>query len=103
MDYLINVLINFVFYISIPVVIRYVVLRKPIKSKWITIGILVPIFIGFSVLINIQRDEAQKKIYQELNMPYKPSPHMIGSPILYIAMALSYSIMRRGYKRDKVR
>lgn len=99
MDYVINVLVYFLFYISIPIAIRYVILRKPIKSKWIVIGILVSIFIGFSILINIQRDEAQKKIYQEFNMPYKPRPHMLGSPILYIAMALSYGILRRGHKK----
>lgn len=101
MDYVINVLINFLFYISIPVVVRYIILRRPIKSKWVAIGILVPIFLGFSVLINIQRDAGQKKIYQELNMPYKPRAHMLGSPILYIAMALSYGIMRQGHKKSE--
>ena len=100
MDYVINVLVNSLFYISIPIAIRYVIMRKPIKRKWIAIVILVPIFIGFSVIINIQRDEVQKKIYQELNMPYKPRPHMIGSPILYIAMVLSYGILRRGNKKS---
>lgn len=99
MGYVINVLVFFLFYSSIPIAIRYVILRKPIKSKWIAIGILVPIFIGFSIFINIQRDEAEKKLDQEFNMSYKPSPHMLGSPILYIAMALSYGILRRGYKK----
>lgn len=97
-NYLITILVNFIFYISIPIVIRYVILRRPIKSKWIAIGILLPIFIGFSILINIQRDEGQKKIYQELNMPYKSRLHMIDSPILYVAMALSYSILHRRNK-----
>jgi hypothetical protein len=101
MDYVINVLVYFLFYISIPIAIRYVILRRPIKRKWIVIGILVPIFIGFSILINIQRDESQKKIDQEFNMPYKPRPHMLGSPILYIAMALSYGILRRGHKKSE--
>jgi len=100
MDYVINIIVNFLFYISIPIAIRYLILRKPIKSKWIAIGILVPIFIGCSILINLQRDEAQKKIYKELNMRYKPRPHMIGSPILYLALAFSYSILRRGYKNS---
>ncbi len=102
-NYLINILVSFLFYISIPIAIRYVILRKPIKSKWIAIGILVPIFIGFSIVINIQRDEVQKKIYQELNMPYKSRPHMIGSPILYVAMALSYGILRRRNKNSEAR
>nr|MBC8420879.1 DUF2628 domain-containing protein [Desulfobacterales bacterium] len=47
----------------------------------------------------IQRDELQKKIYQELNMSYKPRAHMMGSPILYIAMAISYFILRKGRKK----
>ncbi len=100
MDYVINILVSFLFYISIPIAIRYVILRKPIKRKWIAIGILVPIFIGFSILINIQRDEAQKKISQEFNLTYKPRTHMLGSPILYIAIALSYGILRRGHKKS---
>lgn len=101
MEYVINVLIYFLFYISIPVTIRYVILRKPIESNWVVIAVLVPIFIGFSIFINIQRDEGLKKIHQELNVPYKPEPHMVGSPILYIAMALSYYILRRGHKKSK--
>jgi hypothetical protein len=56
--------INFLCYISIPITIRYLFLRKPIKNKWIAIGILVPIFIGFSILINIQRDELIENVNQ---------------------------------------
>lgn len=98
-NYLLNIVLTFIFYISIPVAIRYAILRKSIKSRWVAVGILVPIFIGFSILINIQRDEGQMKIYQELNMPYKSGPHMIGSPVLYIAMALSYGILRKRSKK----
>lgn len=101
MDYVINALVNFLLYISIPLAIRYVILRKPIKSKWVAIGILAPIFFGFSILINIQRDEAQKRISQEFNVPYKPRPHMLGAPILYMAMALSYGILRSGDKKSE--
>ncbi len=101
MHYVINVLIYFSLYISIPLAIRYVILRKPIKSKWVTIGILIPIFIGFSIIINIQRDEAQKNIYQKLNLPYKSRPHMLGSPTLDIAMILSYIILRRRNRKSE--
>jgi|GEM_PF-2089945 len=102
MHYVINVLIYFSLYVSIPIAIRFVILRKPIKSKWVTIGILVPIFIGFSIFINIQRDEAQKNIYQNLNLPYKSRPHMLGSPTLYIAMILSYIVLRRRSRKSEV-
>jgi hypothetical protein len=94
-NFLLNIVFNLIFYISIPVVIRYAILRKPIKSKWVAVGILVPIFIGFSVFINIQVNEGQKKIFQELNMPYKPGPHLMGSSLLYAAMAISYGILRK--------
>ena len=95
MDYVINALVNFLLYISIPIAIRYLIVREPIKKRWLLIAILLPIFIGFSVLINIQRDDAQKNIYQKYNIPYKPQPHILGSGILYGAMALSYAILRR--------
>lgn len=55
MEYVIDVLVNVLLYLSIPILIRYVILRKPLQKKWITIVILIPIFIGFSFLINIQR------------------------------------------------
>jgi hypothetical protein len=102
MDTLFNISVNVVMYISIPVAIRYAILRRPIKNKWIAMGILVPIFIGFAILINVQREEGQKKIYQQLGIPYKSTPHMIGSPILYGAMIASYFILRRGRKTEKV-
>jgi hypothetical protein len=43
-------LFNFIIYLSIPIVVRYLVLRKPLKSKWITISILLTIFIGFTIV-----------------------------------------------------
>jgi hypothetical protein len=91
-------LINFLCYISIPIAIRYVFLRKPIENKWIAIGILVPIFIGFSILINIQRDDLNEKVNQKYGLQHKPGTHMIGSPMLYAVMLLSYFILRRGQK-----
>jgi hypothetical protein len=97
-NYFMNFLINFLLYISIPIVIRYLILKRPIESKWIAIGILIPIFIGSSILLNIQRDELLIQSSRKINIPYKPGPHMIGSPVLYVAMALSYVILRRRNK-----
>ena len=88
-------------YISIPVAIRYAILRRPIQNKWIAMGILVPVFIGFAILINVQREEGQKRISQQLGIPYKSTPHMIGSPILYGAMVASYFILRRDRKKTE--
>jgi len=85
-------------YMTIPLAIRYVILRRPIENKWIAIGILVPIFIGFSVLINIQRDEMGRKIDQAYGMPHTPRTHMLGTPILFGAMIASYFILRRSRK-----
>src|SRR5665647_122575 len=88
-------------YMTIPLAIRYVILRRPIENKWIAIGILVPIFIGFAVLINIQRDEIGKRIDWEYGMSHTPRTHMFGSPVLFGTMILSYFILRRSRKDAK--
>lgn len=95
MGALFNAIFNFVIYISIPVAVRYVILHRPIRNKWIAMGILVPIFIGFATLIGAQREEGQKRIYQQLGVPVGSAPHMIGSPILYVAIFASYFILSR--------
>jgi len=102
MEYVLNFITNILCYISIPVVIRYVILRRPIHNKWAAIGVLVPIFIGFAILINVQRAEMQKELLEGSGIPYKSSGHMIGSPILYAAMFFSYSILRRGSKKTNI-
>lgn len=93
--YIINVVLAFLLYISGPVLIRYVLLRKPIESKWVTVGILVPFFIVFQLNNYIQKEVAQRKIYQELNIPYNARPTGSVSPILFLSMVLSYNILRR--------
>ena len=102
MEAFFNIVVNVVMYISIPVAIRYAILRRPIQNKWIAIGILAPIFVGFAILINIQREEGQRQISQQLGIPYKSRPHMIGSPILYGTIIASYFILRRGRKKTEV-
>jgi ribosomal protein L40E len=99
MEVLFNILTNFLIYISIPVGIRYAILRRPIENKWIAMAILVPIFIGFATLIGVQREEGQKRISQQLGIPYRSTPHMIGSSFLYGAIIVSYFILRRGRKQ----
>lgn len=102
MEALLNILFSVAMYMSIPVAIRYVILRRPVENKWIAFGILVPIIIGFAVLANIQREEGQKRISQQLGIPHKSTPHMFGSPILYGAMIASYFILRRGRRKTEV-
>jgi len=99
MEALFNILTNFLIYISIPVGIRYAILRRPIQRKWVAMVILVPIFIGFATLIGVQREEGQKKVSQQLGIPYRSTPHMIGSPLLYGAIVVSYFILRRSRKQ----
>jgi hypothetical protein len=67
----IKVLLYMSLYMSIPVAIRYVVLRRPIENKWVAIAILAPIFIGFSVLINVQREDFRRKSSEQFGLPYK--------------------------------
>lgn len=101
MEPLLNILTNFLLYISIPVAIRYAIFRRPIRSKWIAVVILFPIFVVFATLIGNQREEAQKRIYEQAGMPYRSTPHMIGSPILYVAMALGFIVLRRGHTKKQ--
>lgn len=98
MEKLFSVCVFIVAYMTIPVAIRYVILRRPIENKWIALGVLVPIFIGFSVLINIQSDEMGRNIDQSYGMPHTPRTHMLGTPILFGAMIASFFILRRGRK-----
>lgn len=106
---LISLLLNFLMYMSIPLLLRFVILRRPIENKWLVVAILIPLFIGFSILINVQRDEAQQAIFESAkqklgittNAPYKPTTHTFGSPLLYLAMYLSYRLLRRNEKKIK--
>lgn len=97
---MLNVLTWFLVYLSIPLAIRYLILRRPIENKWIAIGILVPILIGFSILIGIQREMGLKVLNQKFGLPSNQGPHMIGSIYLYVAMFLSYNILRRGHNNE---
>ena len=97
-DGLFSMFLNLLTYISIPVIIRYVILRRPIEKKRTAIAILIPIFIGFSILISMQR----KEIYRQYNVPYEAINHMIGSPLLYGAMVFSYYTLV-GVRRKKAK
>jgi hypothetical protein len=98
----VNVASNIVVYLSVPVAIRYLILRRPIRSRWIAIAILVPLFVGFATLIGVQREERQRQFSQQLGIPYRSTPHIIGSPILYAAMVASYFILRGGRKKPRM-
>lgn len=95
MEQTINILINFLFYVSIPLIIRYIILRRPLNNKWIAFVILIPVFIGFSMLIS----EQKKQFYQESGVNYKP--RMIGSPLLYSSMIGSYFILCGSFRRKR--
>jgi len=96
MQYMANITLNVILYLSLPLVIRFVILRRPIRKKWLAIGILATLFIGFSLMLNIQRNQGQKRLSQKYGIQYKSGPHMFGSPVLYLAMALSYFILMAG-------
>ena len=95
MEQTINFSINFLFYVSIPLIIRYIILRRPLNNKWIAFVILIPVFIGFSMLIS----EQKKQFYQESGVNYKS--RMIGSPLLYSSMIGSYFILCGSFKRKR--
>jgi hypothetical protein len=99
--YLLNALSWFLLYISIPVIVRYIILRKPLENKWAAIGIIAPLFICFIIVTNIIRVESQKKLSQELGIPHRTRPHVVVTPMLAAAMLASYSIMRKGHKKSK--
>lgn len=93
--YVIYAALNFLLYIAVPVLIRYGLLRRPIQTKAAAIAVLAPIAIGFTLLIWASKDELQRKVHQQAGIPYKRHGHMIGSPMLFLAMAASYSLLRR--------
>ena len=98
MQYLFNITIYLALYLSVPFAIRFILLRRAMNRKWVAICILIPLFIMFSLFLNVQRDHARKQLAQEYGIPYKSRPHMIGSPVLYLPTALSYIILRKGHK-----
>ena len=102
-DGVINILSWLTLYMSAPIIIRYVIMRRPIENKWIVIGMLVPIFIGCALLNNIHKEEGQKRLYQQLGIPHKSTKHIFGSPILDMAMITSYYILYRKRKETEVR
>ena len=88
----------FVFYLSVPILIRYMILRRPLKSKLVTIVVLFILFIFFSSIISIIREYGQIQLLQIFNIPYNTTHHIFGSPLLYLAIFFSYLILRKGYK-----
>ncbi|MFW5930978.1 MAG: hypothetical protein ACOCQI_04415 [Desulfosalsimonas sp.] len=89
-------LLLFFIYISIPLIIRYGHLKRPVKTRKNAIFILIPLFIAFSYHVHTQKTEAQKEILEQIGAPDRnTTPGMIGSPLLYGAMAASYFILRR--------
>ncbi|MFP3980583.1 MAG: hypothetical protein ACLFUY_04255 [Desulfobacterales bacterium] len=89
-------LLFFFIYISIPLIIRYGHLKRPVKTRKNAVFILIPLFIAFSYHIHIQKTEAQKEILEQIGAPARnTTPSMIGSPLLYGAMVASYFILRR--------
>lgn len=97
-DMIVNTLISFSAYLFFPLAIRFVFLRRPVRTRWAAILILLVIFVASAIELNRQRDKAHCELYKEIGLPYKPRPHMIGSPLLYIAIVVSYSILRKKEK-----
>lgn len=95
MEYIFNVATWFLVYISVPLSIRYIFLRKPIDNKWIAIAVLAVLFIIFGVIGNIIREQVLIDLADQTGIPYRQRTHMFGSIPLYIAMIFSYYILRK--------
>ena len=89
-----NLILNLLFYFSIPLVVRLLVLRRPFKKRWTAILLLFVLFlvIGGSVT------ELKEIEIVELKGSYGISPQMytgrFGSPLLIGALFVSYYILR---------
>ena len=89
-----NLILNGLFYFSIPLVVRLLVLRRPFKKRWTAILLLFVLFlvIGGSVT------ELKESEIVELKGSYGLSPHIytgrFGSPLLIGALFVSYYILR---------
>lgn len=87
MEQIFNIIVNILMYLSIPLAIRFLILRRPIERKWVVVLILIPIFIVFAIFVNALKNQ----YYQEIGVNYKS--HIIGSPILYASLIASYFIL----------
>lgn len=89
-----------ILYLSIPIIIRYLVLKRPIKRRFIIFIILIPIYLTFSFIIQQKRSKGQEEIYRKFNIPYENTSHMIGSPLLFTSMIIAYFILHKGAKNE---
>ena len=95
MTHLVNITIYLTIYLSIPAAIRFIILRRPVKRKWVAIVILLPLFFIFSAALSLQRTAAQNEIRRSAGLPQKTHSNSFGSPLLYSAMVANYYILRR--------
>lgn len=79
--------LKFLLYIFVPLVIRYVILQRPIYRKWVAAAILLPIFLVFVAFLNYYR--------------LHNAPATLGSPLLSAAMIFSFLILYK--KRNKAK
>jgi len=98
MESLLNVATWFLLYISIPLLIRFAFLKKPIENKWITFGILLLLFIVFGTIGYAIREQALMEIAERYGIAYERRPHLFGSVPLYLSMFVSYFILTAGRK-----
>ena len=90
----VNLILNLLFYFSIPLFVRLLVLRRPFKKRWTTILLLFILFlvIGGSVT------ELKEFEMEELKGSHGISPQIytgrFGSPLLIGSLFVSYYILR---------
>lgn len=91
------IIIQIVFCYSIPVIIRYIILRKPILRRVIALLLLIPLYLLFSMITS----HFGNKINENIKIPNSNSSNIPYVAILYSSLGFAYYILREGIKKEK--
>lgn len=95
-----NLLTWLIAYMAIPVIVRFLILRRPTKTRWAAILIMLPIFVFFGIVGYKQKLDADKIILKGTPLENTRQPHIFGSALLFASVWLGYNILRRKNKDE---
>ena len=96
---LINILLFPLVYLSVPLCIRYVIFRRPLKNKWSVFSILFMLFIFFMPVNNI-RDITQS-LNGRVGVQHRNRTHLTDLTPLCISLYYGYVILRKKSARNR--
>lgn len=89
-----NLLIWVFIYISFPLALRFIIIRRPIANRLVAFLVLVPIYIFFLSMRIANIEEQQRQISQKFGVQYsRKIPHDYFPPTLVICTFISFAIL----------